>query len=32
MIRMQGLWPKVRAAALLGAGSIMVHELRYVAG
>jgi hypothetical protein len=32
MTRMQRLWPKVRAAALLGAGSIMVHELRYVAG
>jgi hypothetical protein len=29
---MERLWPKVRAAALLGTGSIMVHELRYVAG
>jgi hypothetical protein len=29
---MERLWPKVRAIALLGAGSIMVHELRYVAG
>ena len=29
---MERLWPKLRAIALLGAGSMMVHELRYVAG
>ena len=27
---MEGFWPKVRAVALLGAGSVIVHELRYV--
>ena len=32
MRRMERLWPHLRAIALLGAGSVMVHELRYVAG
>jgi hypothetical protein len=32
MRRMGKLWPSIRAVALLGAGSVMVHELRYVAG
>jgi hypothetical protein len=27
---MEGFWPKLRALALLGAGSVIVHELRYV--
>jgi hypothetical protein len=29
---MERLWPKLRAASLLAAGSVLVHELRYVAG
>jgi hypothetical protein len=29
---MERLWPKLRAVALLAAGSVLVHELRYVAG
>jgi hypothetical protein len=31
MARMERGWPIVRAVALLAAGSVMVHELRYVA-
>ena len=29
---MERWWPRVRLAALLAAGSLLVHELRYVAG
>jgi hypothetical protein len=29
---MERLWPKLRTVALLAAGSVLVHELRYVAG
>jgi hypothetical protein len=29
---MSGAWPRIRAVALLSAGAIGVHELRYVAG
>jgi hypothetical protein len=29
---MEGLWPKLRTVSLLTAGSVLVHELRYVAG
>jgi hypothetical protein len=29
---MERLWPKLRGLSLLAAGSVLVHELRYVAG
>ncbi len=29
---MERLWPKLRTVSLLAAGSVLVHELRYVAG
>jgi hypothetical protein len=29
---MERLWPKLRTLSLLAAGSVLVHELRYVAG
>jgi hypothetical protein len=29
---MERLWPRIRLVALLAAGSMLVHELRYVAG
>jgi hypothetical protein len=29
---MERFWPRVRLVALLGAGSMLVHELRYAAG
>jgi hypothetical protein len=29
---MERAWPKLRAVALIGAGALMVHELRYIAG